>query len=539
VDDNTVVLRSRSLRLFSFLLLLTASFAGVGPVGSNSANAASNWLNTQDRSAVVAAYESEFGSPSPSSGWNGDRSSCTPGTTSQEFRDAIFSRVNFFRSMAGVPAGITENPAWSAQAQEAALMMSASGRLSHSPDSSFACYTASGAQAAQSSDLYLGRTGPESITGYMEDPGSNNLRVGHRNWILHPTTNQMGTGDIPATGGWSSNTLWVFDNVFGAQPTLRESEGFVAWPPRGFVPGELVFPRWSVGIRNGDFSAATVSISQDGSPISSTVVHRDSAGNSAPFPILVWEPVGVNLHPTVDLTYRVTVDGARVGGNPASFSYDVVILGDTPAAGGISPAVYNDFVTRSFADFVGRNPTAGELEYWTQRLATGTTRFNFVQALAVSEAWTANVVDQLYIDTLGRPGDRSGSQYWISRLQTGSSVAQVAASFYGSREYVTLQGGTYDAWVVDLYGVLLDRSADNGGRSYWTGQAGSIGTGTVAYRFYQSRESREARVAAMYLQFLNRAPDAAGLAYWADVLKSGDDLRLAAVLASSNEYFAG
>lgn len=529
------MVRSKSLQLLFLLVLITGGLVGTPSSSTPPAGAAAPpWVDTQNREAVVAAFQNEFGRTAPTHGWTGARQGCVAGTTSQAFRDSIFSRVNYFRSMAGVPAGVTENAGYSAKAQQAALMMSVSGRLSHSPDGSFGCYTADGAAAAAASDLYLGRTGTESINGYMEDPGAGNVRAGHRNWVLHPTTGQMGTGDIPASGGWASNTLWVFDNVFGPQPALRESDGFVAWPPRGYVPGHVVYPRWSLSLRGGDFSAATVSMTSNGSNLPVTVVHRDGANNGAPFPIVVWEPSGVNTSPQNDTTYRVTVNGARLNGQPRSFAYEVTILGSAPP---VDPATFHPFVDQAYLDFFGRNALTSERDYWSGRLAAGTSRYDFVRALANSDAWTANVVNRLYLDTLGRQADSAGRAYWIGRLQGGLPVAQVAASFYGSPEYVTLQGGTYAAWVRDLYGVLLLRSADGGGLDFWSREAVGQGPGSVAYRFYQSAESRQARVTALYLTFLGRNPDPGGLAAWTEVLASGDDLRLAAFLASSDEYF--
>jgi hypothetical protein len=90
--------------------------------------------------------------------------------------------------------------------------------------------------------------------------------------------------------------------------------------------------------------------------------------------------------------------------------------------------------------------------------------------------------------------------------------------------------------VADLYVVLLGRDADDAGLAYWAGLATSDGSGVVAYRLYQSQESRSGRVIELYQRFLGRGPDAAGLAYWVEQLASGDDLALAASLAASAEY---
>ena len=143
-------------------------------------------------------------------------------------------------------------------------MMSANNQLSHSPSPTWQCYTPEGAAAAGKSDLFLGVYGWDAISGYVRDPGDFNGAVGHRRWILYPQTQTMGTGDLPPTGGSSSNALWVIDgHVWDPRPATRDM--FVAWPPPGYVPYQVVFPRWSFSYPNADFSQASVTMTLDGS----------------------------------------------------------------------------------------------------------------------------------------------------------------------------------------------------------------------------------------------------------------------------------
>lgn len=502
------------------------------------------WLDTTDRQAVIDSYNTEFSKVDPDIGWTGDRSSCTAGTTNPAYRTAIIDRVNWFRAMGGVPATVTENAAYSAKAQEAAVMMSVSDKLSHSPSqSTFDCWTSDGAEAAGKSNLYLGRTGPHAITGYMLDPGAGNVSVGHRNWILHPTVQEFGTGDTPGPGRQATNTLWVVDNTFAPQPTLRESQDFIAWPARGFVPGEVVFPRWSFSVRNGDFDNATVTTQRvengnvTGTVSSPIVFQNESSG--APFSILVWEPVGIDTNPTVDQTYRITINNVGLGSVTKSYSYEVIVLGDN-AASIVSTAAADDissFANAAYNDFIGRDATASEKNNWIQRINSGATRYELVAELTQSDEWAANVVDDMYLDTLGRGPDAGGRSYWINQLRDGMSVARMAALFYGSPEYIEKEGNRLDLWIADLYSELLDRQPDNGGLSYWLSETDRTTSGSIALRFYQSDESRRARVQALYQDLLGRGTDAGGEEFWAGVLLNGDDLALAANLAASDEYF--
>lgn len=226
--------------------------------------------------------------------------------------------------MAGVPASVELSDVFNSKAQEAALMMSVNGKLSHSPTEDWQCYTPDGAQAAGSSDLYLGVFGPSAITGYMYDPGNNNYPVGHRRWILYPQTQSMGTGDIPPIDGqWSANALWVFDeNMWRLRPQTRDT--FVAWPPPGYVPYQLVFPRWSFSYDDADLSEATVVMTLDGTgiPLSIKPVVYGYGENT-----LVWEPnVPTGTRPTEDTIYSVIVSNVMIGNVIHAFSYQVIIF---------------------------------------------------------------------------------------------------------------------------------------------------------------------------------------------------------------------
>jgi hypothetical protein len=135
--------------------------------------------------------------------------------------------------------------------------MSAQGSLSHTPPTNWACYTTNGAEAAGKSNIGLGADGPGVIDLYVDDPGSGgNAAVGHRRWILYPPTKIMGTGSIPGTGGWAANALWVIGGT-GSRPA---QPAWVAWPPQGFIPYQILpknSQRWSFSYRSATFTGAS------------------------------------------------------------------------------------------------------------------------------------------------------------------------------------------------------------------------------------------------------------------------------------------
>ncbi|MBN2004320.1 MAG: CAP domain-containing protein [Anaerolineae bacterium] len=284
------------------------------------------WVDTQDREASRALYQADYlGSAGSDSGWTGDHATCGAGTTSEAFRAAILRRINYYRSMAGIPPVAGFGDTYNRKAQAAALMMSVNRTLSHTPNTSWTCYTEDGREGAGSSDLYLGVYGPDAISGYIYDPGSGNYAAGHRRWILYPQTQLMGTGDIPSRDGYPpSNALWVFDhdNMWGARPDTREV--FVAWPPPGYVPYQVVYPRWSFSYPQADFGQATVAMTCAGQPLA---LQQSAVVNGYGENTLVWEPqISFGSAPAADIPCQVTVNDAIVETQPRSFTYTVIVF---------------------------------------------------------------------------------------------------------------------------------------------------------------------------------------------------------------------
>ncbi len=261
--------------------------------------------------------------------FTGDVTAGVAGTTGTAFREAVRVRVNWFRAMAGVPADVAFSDTLHAKCQQAALMMSANDQLSHTPPANWLFYTAAGAEAAGQSNLFLGANGPGSITGYIEDPGEENAELGHRRWIFYPQTQTMGTGDVPAQNGKrEANALWIFDAHFGGpRPAVRDE--FVAWPPPGYVPYQVVFPRWSFSYPGADFSNATVTLTRNGQPLGKTIEPISSGfGENT----IAWIPadrdldVPVTAAPAQDTVTAVTVGGVKIGAQTRSFSYSVRVF---------------------------------------------------------------------------------------------------------------------------------------------------------------------------------------------------------------------
>jgi hypothetical protein len=117
--------------------------------------------------------------------------------------------------------------------------------------------------------------------------------------------------------------------MWGPRPQTREE--YVAWPPPGFIPYQVVFPRWSFAIDDADFTGATVVMSTDGQVISVTL---QPVVNGYGENTLVWEPdLFFGASPTSDTVYDVTVSGVTIDGVLHDFSYQVILFDPGPLTG--------------------------------------------------------------------------------------------------------------------------------------------------------------------------------------------------------------
>jgi hypothetical protein len=333
-------------------------------------------VDTSNREAVRTFFNQYYVDvPASDNNWNGSLETCNAGTTSQAYKDAVSLRINFFRAMAGVPAGTGISNVTSAKAQQAALMMNANFKLNHGPTPDWKCYTAVGAEAAGSSNLAYGY-GPYGwyvIDMYIKDPGANNTQVGHRASVLHPQTQLFGLGDTR-----SYNALWVFDeHYWDSRPPTREP--FVAWPPKGFVPYPVVYPRWSFDYPNADFANATVTMMSNGA---SVPVAIESQGGSR----IVWNPVGISFpdpnSPFAEpfggeQTFTVTIKNVSLNGQSRSFAYDVTVIDPAKVGSNVNASlsatrgIPQSHVTASVSGF-GKN-TSVPVKWGNTMLTTITT----------------------------------------------------------------------------------------------------------------------------------------------------------------------
>lgn len=291
-------------------------------------------------------------------GWNGNRSTCTPGMPSTAGQNATLSMVNYFREMVGVePARF--DAGLSVKAQKAALIMDANSSLSHYPPSNWACWSEEGAEAAGNSNLALGAAGADAVSLYMEDPGWNNTSVGHRRWVTSPDRTLMGAGSTN-----DANALWVLSEPDEAAyvPTI------IAWPTAGYFPSPLEpRGRWSLTIPGADFFGpdpfANVSVSvRETTGTAHDVTIVDSSSGYGMGATIVFEVKNIKLAKGhADTTFRVTLTGLDSPGFPSTYTYYVTMIdpATTPLANGVYGAVEGISLSGNKVKFYGKAKGVG------------------------------------------------------------------------------------------------------------------------------------------------------------------------------------
>ncbi len=409
-------LSSRHLLPVGFPAFFLAACLAVSAPGSTPS---SFTVDPKSREQARVLYNTVYqASENVPSGWTGSILLNDAGTTTTAFKDAIRLRVNYFRAMGGVPATVVFSDDLDAADQWAALMMSANNTLSHTPSLVWLDYSALGATAAGSSNLDLGMdSGPTAVTVYMQDNGGNNAAAGHRRWILYPPETTMGTGDVDAgTLNYAANALYILDQATFANPAPAARDGFVAWPPPGYVPFDLISPRWSLSVPGADFSAASVTMSRQGNAVP---VRLEALNPGAGDNTLVWVPDDADpanppapTAPAVgkETTTTVTVANVLVNGTPQSFTYNVTPIDPAnPGADTVYPVVSGS-----------ATPTVGAASPYTFNAVSGATGYHW-QASGVSAF-------SLDLDAENGPGD-------VTITPAGTALVTTPGALDGAASY--------------------------------------------------------------------------------------------------------
>lgn len=207
------------------------------------------------------------------------------------------------------------------------------------------------------------------------------------------------------------------------------------------------------------------------------------------------------------------------------------------------------FAMQQFRDFLQREATIPEGQYWGQQIDGGMGRGRMAEQLMRSDYnyAVAAPITRLYSAYFLRIPDRDGLSFWIDYARLGHSLGQISDQFAQSGEFVARYGSLTNAQFVDLlYHNVLGRDPDPQGLAFWIGQldSGARTRGLVMIGFSESPEYKglmqsEVDVTLVYFGMLRRTPDPDGYAFWVGYLDQGNPAhQMMGAFAYSPEYRA-
>jgi hypothetical protein len=218
----------------------------------------------------------------------------------------------------------------------------------------------------------------------------------------------------------------------------------------------------------------------------------------------------------------------------------------TDGTGVFDPTGNAEEVARLYRAAFGRSPDLPGENYWTGLINSSTltldqTAMNFIASAEFQNTYgslnSAQFVETLYQNVLGRSADPTGLAYWQSQMDNGESRSQVLLNFSDSFENkentISTIGDKDLSEAYRLYQAAFNRTPDQPGLAYWTGQ---LDNGTTplqaAQSFLASPEFQQmyggldamGQVNELYENVLHRQPDPTGEAYWVGQLNNGSSL---------------
>ena len=264
---------------------------------------------------------------------------CQPGQLTSAATAAMLANLNGIRALHRLPP-VTYSVADEAGAQASALLQAANDSLSHTPPTSWKCYTSLGATVSGQSNLYGGFGGG---LGFMSDDAilagwmteTNNVvanSVGHRRWLLHPFLGAVSYGRVvgasPTATRGDGAALKVF-GVAGAGVANGALPAFVAYPYEDY-PARYFDTRALLSFTVIASSNPNSSANSQVSFVNATVTVRQRGGAQMSVSNVAYDNVGYGLANNLQWAvaglqagtiYDVPISNVRVNGAPQTYPY--------------------------------------------------------------------------------------------------------------------------------------------------------------------------------------------------------------------------
>lgn len=268
---------------------------------------------------------------------------CQTGTLKTSVRTEFLARLNTLRALHGLPAvSITNSAADNLEVDQSSLMQAANGTLTHTPPSTWLCYTGTGASGAASSNLIGGwgnglpfYSDDDYLSLWVTEGGSD--QTGHRRWILDPFLGKIAYGrvaqqyNIPGTANYRADaaSMKVFD--FAVPPAVPGGmPDYVAYPvndyparyfgPNDYLSFSVVANKSNRSGNSGvGYGSATITVSDGSTNLPVTNVTYDNLGYGLPNHIQ-WRVTGLQQN----VTYTVRITGIT-GAAQATYQYNFTV----------------------------------------------------------------------------------------------------------------------------------------------------------------------------------------------------------------------
>jgi hypothetical protein len=201
------------------------------------------------------------------------------------------------------------------------------------------------------------------------------------------------------------------------------------------------------------------------------------------------------------------------------------------------------FVTRAYLDLLGTAPDASADTEWSLVLDERAGRDDVALAIANSSDYFTRVIDDLYQKYLKRTPDPTGMHDDLLFLTQGAgTVEEIEASIIGSVEYFYVRaGGTDQGFEETLYSDVFGRAIDPMGEmgiEVYLDQQGFTRRQLGEFIF-ASDEFRFDFINGLYMRFLGRPAEQAGINQWLGYMQAGHrDEEVIAGIVGSPEYFS-
>ena len=269
-----------------------------------------------------------------------DVASCTSGIPSDSEKKKVLDRINYLRSIHKLSPVVYDEKD-DEIAAECALVIAANEQLSHTPDSSWECWSQVAYDGCSSSNIHIemasydisSTNSADIVDGFMtEEYQAEPKNLGHRRWLIDPWLTHVAFGRADYYDGRYfviGSAIKLINDDDGSDNISDSDIKFVAYPFENY-PQELYNDNVMMSFTvikdkigryyNGtgiDFASATIAIiDPDNKAMKVKNIAFDTQGYGVPNN-LRWYAEGIKPN----VKYNVTVSNIMINNNPEFYQY--------------------------------------------------------------------------------------------------------------------------------------------------------------------------------------------------------------------------